>query len=222
MQIQILMSKYLSIHHAKSAAHFSRLAASIENDENQLARSEIATHVGASILSAVAFLEATINELFAESERDSNAWLANVTDKSKKLIKTLSEIDAIDRSNILDKYDIFLVSAGFEPISRGCPESQNVKALITLRNNITHYKASWLDSGSKELMRKGSSHKGNYWIELNQLIFGKNHNHKAHTWEQSEYAEWACKSSFEFVEAVFKVLGSPSNINHVQEDLLLR
>ena len=101
------MSTYLSIHHAKSAAHFSRLAARVENSECLSSRSEIGTHVGASILSAVAFLEATINELFAEAEKDGNKWLENISEKSKRLIKTLSEIEAINRSSILDKYDVF-------------------------------------------------------------------------------------------------------------------
>lgn len=219
--MQILMSTYLSIHHAKSAAHFSRLAARVENSECPSSRSEIGTNVGASILSAVAFLEATINELFAEAEKDGNKWLENISEKSKRLIKTLSEIEAIDRSSILDKYDIFLVSAGFEPVARGSAESQNAKALISLRNNITHYKASWLDSGSKELMRKGSSYKGDYWVNLNKLVFGKDHNDKRHKWDQKEYAQWACKSSFEFVEAIFKIIGSKSNIDHVKNDLLL-
>lgn len=220
--MQILMSTYLSIHHAKSAAHFSRLAAGVEGSDYLSARSEIGIYVGASVLSAVAFLEATINELFAEVEKDTNNWLVNVSDKSKNLIKTLSEIETIDRSRILDKYDIFLVAAGFESISRGSVERQNAKSLITLRNKITHYKASWLDSGSKDLMRKGSSYKGDYWTDFNKLVFGKDHRGKAHRWDQREYAAWACKTSFEFVEAVFKVLGSNSNINHVREELQLK
>ena len=219
--MQILMSTYLSIHHAKSAAHFSRLAARVENSECLSSRSEIGTHVGASILSAVAFLEATINELFAEAEKDGNKWLGNISEKNKRLIKMLSEIEAINRSSILDKYDVFLVSAGFEPVARGSVESQNAKALISLRNNITHYKASWLDSGSKELMRKGSSYKGDYWVNLSKLVFGKDHNGKRHKWDQKEYAQWACRSSFEFVEAIFKTIGSKSNIDHVKNDLLL-
>ena len=219
--MQILMSTYLSIHHAKSAAHFARLAARVENSDCISSTSEIGIYVGASILSSVAFLEATINELFAEAENDPNKWLENISDESKRLIKTLSALEAIERSSIIDKYEIFLVSAGFEPVLRGSTESQNAKALIVLRNSITHYKAAWLDSGSKELMRNGSSYKGDYWVNLNKLVFGKDHNCKPHKWEQKEYARWACESAFAFVEAIFGRIGSKSNIEHIKDDLSL-
>jgi len=216
--VQILIQTYLSIHHAKSAAHFARAAKAIIN-ENSSSKSEIGTNVGASILSSVAYLEASINELFSEAEKDSNKWLLNVDERSKKLLKTLSTIESIDRASILEKYDIFLVAAGFEPIPKGDNVSQNVKSVISLRNNITHYKASWLDSGSKELMRKGSSYKGEYWQNLNKLIYGRDFGDKPHCWQQANYAEWALKSSIDFVDTVFKTLGSKSNVDNVKCEL---
>jgi hypothetical protein len=216
--IQMLLQTYLSIHHAKSAAHFVRCANQVKVENIRLS-SEIGVNVSAAILSSIAFLEATVNELFSEAESDSNKWLKNITIESKKLITTLSNIDSIDRASILEKYEIFLVSANLEPIPKGSKIYQNIKEVIYLRNKITHYKASWLDAGSEELLRNGSSHKTDYWKRLNKLVFLENSDNKAHTWEQKEYASWALKSSIDFVEEIFNKLGVSSNINHVRAEL---
>jgi hypothetical protein len=211
--IGICLTRYMSISHAMSAAHFSRCAFGVDlNNKNILC-----ANVSAAIFCSVAFMEAAINEWASNQESLIDSWLKN--QKVSKKIKA-TDLKSFDREGILNKYDISLLSKDRNKFDRGSKIIQHAEALIKLRNNLTHYKGDWLDSGTPEMLGSGSSHLTQYWPDMNLMVFKKRG--VKGTWEQKEYAEWATITAINLVDNFFVELGIPSIVEHVQKDLKTR
>ncbi|MDX2271107.1 MAG: hypothetical protein NW237_04050 [Cyanobacteriota bacterium] len=161
-----------SLNHLFSAFHFSHLSEVIEenfirdldqNNRNDLHEKYHYAHrsyVISSIVSSVAFLESTANEIFAGVADKletvyANQLKAKYGDSITSLISTIWSLtinrpnastpstetrNFIERSEILNKYDILLSLCGCNALNSGEKYYQNVRTAIKIRNILVHYK----------------------------------------------------------------------------------
>lgn len=129
----------LSAWHILAAGQFAREAGAIEElnkgkpfgDFYQ----DIASNVMAAVFFSVAALEAAINELFTDADKTIPEHPTELTDEFWKLFE--------QKPSILPKYEWALLLKGKEPLDRGAPPYQNADNLISLRNELVHYKPEW-------------------------------------------------------------------------------
>lgn len=144
---------YLSLQHLSSARLFAKSAQNLEDVATSTDpplhpnRDHRAFVVGA-VLSSVAFLEASINELFADAAEggDGQRGLGSKVMSRLMLIWSVTG----DRARILDKYDHALLAAELPSLERGGAEYGNVKCLVRLRNALVHSLPKWQPCGAGE------------------------------------------------------------------------
>jgi hypothetical protein len=108
-------------------------------------RSEHRAAAMGCILSAVGYLEANINEFFADAAEGLSDGAADTPAVINRL-RNIWNMDAA-RSSILDKYDIALSLCDLSPFNRGVAPYQGVALLIRLRNALTHFVPQWQPTG---------------------------------------------------------------------------
>jgi hypothetical protein len=94
--------------------------------------------VTGAIMSAVAGLESSINELFLMAQRKDTTNFPNQEPRVMELLATLWE--SSEGASILDKYQIALVSANRERFDKGAQPFQDADLVVKLRNTLVHYK----------------------------------------------------------------------------------
>lgn len=143
---------YLSIGHLKNAAYFTRLTGEIEQ-HTQFVWGTIKPHEAYAmdaILSSVAFLEATVNELYADAADDSHpsetmrrigeGYAMEMPKDIRGLLAGLWDTNKFRMgARTLEKYEIALKAAGGEEFDRGSQPYQDVAFLIKLRNALVHF-----------------------------------------------------------------------------------
>ena len=140
-----------SVRYIQSAAVLCRLGYQIEKDfletgegsEEAYIRHE--AFILNSILSTVAFLESTINELYSDAVDKAYFFY---DDKDENLLKIIGEKwkndKNFDRAPLLNKYQKILLIAGTSAFGDDDPAFNNVRNLIEIRNFLMHYKREWL------------------------------------------------------------------------------
>jgi len=212
----IEVSHQLSFSHIKAAAHFAKLSYEIEDkyDESKSSSDLLDKHrsyVIGSIITAVCYLEATINELFTDVEdiSRSNEWNPDVTQKMNK------EWDKERSLQLIIKYERALCIVKSESFDRGAEPYQSAASLIFLRNALIHYKPEWIGTG--ESYNKTLNEK------LRQKLEKKIKKLNPMTREGSLFfphrclgygcAKWAVESSLNFSNEFFSKIGLPSNLD---------
>lgn len=216
---------FFSLQHAKSAAYFARQAADTENQLNpDLISSELHTALSAQVtgclFSSVAFLEATINELFADA-KDSKGAANNLSVQTQKVIAAVWSSET-DQKSTLCKYQLFLEAAGAPALDKSRQPYSEVALLIKLRNNLIHYNASWLDTGTAKMLRSGAlvtSKLDNPVAQLPKLpgIAGQS----STAWLSSGTAKWAFSSALAFTEEFYQLLKITPQHDHIRDELRL-
>jgi hypothetical protein len=138
---------YYSHYHIQAAALFSRLSARFEQEykgNDAVPYEVIAEHrayVTGCILSAGSFLEAGINEIFADAADDKREHIHQMGEEAILLIAHLRRLGVAKTASypILQKYQIALVLAKKQQFDKGTAHYQNVDLLITLRNALVHF-----------------------------------------------------------------------------------
>jgi hypothetical protein len=156
--VHVGMRVYFSSYHLWAAEHFVRLAAEVEVVHAGKPRFDIGhrAYVTNSVLSAVAFLEAAINEVF-DDVTDNHGYMGALTDECARLLAGLWSGDnggTVERWPILDKYQVALHCSGREAFSRGSPPYQDAKLLVDLRNELTHARPKTRVSGEMDKLSK--------------------------------------------------------------------
>jgi hypothetical protein len=138
---------YFSHYHIQAAALFSRLSARLEQEyegTDTFSSEAIAEHrayVTGSILSAVSFLEAGINEIFADASDDKREHIHQMGEEAILLMASLRGLGVAKTASypILQKYQIALVLAKKQQFDKGTAAYKNVELLISLRNALVHF-----------------------------------------------------------------------------------
>jgi len=149
--ISVHSRTYMSIRHAMSAALFSRHAYELEREGEGNRRPLIhRAYVTGSIITCVAFLEASINELLADASDRHEPHLAGLDTNIVNLMSKMWErgVPRTARYSVLEKYEIALDLAGLERFERGQNPFQDAKLVTDLRNAMIHWEPEWMPTGS--------------------------------------------------------------------------
>jgi hypothetical protein len=224
-EMSIRVRTHLSIGHILAAALFARLSAdaeanraSVPPDAFQTAIAIHRSYVIAAIFTAVAFVEATINDVFAAADySDQLQGLDGPVLRSLATFWKATEANQNNRINvpILAKYQAALEIAGRQRFEPGADPYQAIRTLIDVRNSLMHYKPQWHPSGKggdgapRRLQRRIFVNP--FLGEINQFFPDKYMSHAT--------AAWAVKSSLALTDDFYRRLGLPPIYDHVRADL---
>src|SRR5215217_2499843 len=166
-------------------------------------------YVIGAIFSSVAFVEATINELFANAaDSEVPAAIAQVSGPARSLLAELWQ-QGVDQQNTLLKYQTALISLGKAPFDSDRQPYQNVFLLIHLRNKLMHYKTEWSVAGLHPIERRlRGRFTENPFVPVdasNTIYPDRCLSHGC--------AKWSVKSSLAFVEKFHSRAGTTPNYN---------
>ncbi|MDD1694950.1 MAG: hypothetical protein LUQ71_09525 [Methanoregula sp.] len=223
-----------SVRYIQSAAVLCRLGFGIEQAGRKTAVTapELLMHeafILNSVLSSVAFLESTINELYADAA-DEAYFFAD--EKHETLLRTIGEgwqnEKNFDRAPMISKYQKILTIAGTPAFDENDQAFANVRTLIEIRNHLMHYKREWVviqDSGTdgnggmatedkfEKILRKKFA--TNPLAAKNVPFFpDKCLGHGC--------AEWAILNSIIFTDAFFRKLDLPVPYEGIRDELATR
>jgi hypothetical protein len=221
-----------SVRYIQSAALLCRLGYGLENEflecgsisEEDRLRHEV--FILNSILSSVAFLESTINELYADAADDAYFF----TDKKNEvLLQTIGEKwrneKNFDRAPLVNKYQKILMIADKPGFDDDNPVFSDIRSLIEIRNSLMHYKREWI------VVRKGEI----------SLDFEETHGEKLERMLRNKFqvnplaqknrpffpdacfghgcAKWAVGNSLAFTDDFFKKLELPAPYDGIKNEL---
>jgi hypothetical protein len=136
----------MSRQHLRAARYFATRSQELEQDvdstaEDQSIKPIHRSYVTGAIISAMAGLEASINELYLEARDNHRQRLQGLSDKAIALLAEWS--GEIERSSMLLKYQTALLIAGAERFDKGAQPFQDIDSLVKLRNALIHYRPEW-------------------------------------------------------------------------------
>lgn len=207
---------YLSVDHFLAAAELSKLCFAAESDAVRSA-SRSRQLASAAVVSAVAFLEAAVNELLGDLAEGEGFYFDHVLETKRG--STLSQLWALlGRSASFDpltKYDLVFTALGLAiPPASGRPR-QDVFLLTRLRNELVHARPSFVPIAGLYMkpVPQAEQHR------LEKLLKGRFPvNACAHSTEAyfpfrclgHGCAEWAVQHSYDFAGLLFSKLGGNS------------
>lgn len=222
--IGIGLKTYYSIQHIQAAAYLARRAGCIEEgltcDSDPIGVSHKA-YVTSALFSTVAFLEAQINELYADADQPHGGHLNTLNKSIRASIAAKGHEESTKKASPLEKYDLLLSTAGIKPISTGCSPGQDVTTIILLRNELTHYKASLFDVGTEGMTRPGNFGESKFPARIKGK-FQKRKNStgmSGDTWLSHGLTTWAIKSAIDYADSFFLALGIRPMYDHIREKL---
>ncbi len=223
-----------SVRYIQSAAVLCRLGYGIEQagrGGNTLPADQYLQHeafVLNALLSTVAFLESTVNELYADAADDAY-FFADA--EHEALLQTIAEKwrneKNFDRAPLITRYQRILEIAEKSPFDEGDLAFDNVRELVEVRNHLMHYKREWVviregrhqDSGGtisarfeKTLARKFAK---NPFAAKNAPFFPD-------ACLGHGCAEWAVVNSVIFTDAFFRKLDLPAPYEGIRDELATR
>jgi hypothetical protein len=216
----VRMNTHFNVQHMVAAAIFARKVFEIEathNHQKGLVSGEAyyahRGYVVGAVFSAVASLEATINELFIDAENEHSPTFAGVDPMVPRLLTEYWE--EIQGARILTKYQTALVLARKSKFDRGGSPYQEADRLIQLRNALVHYKPEW-DTDQKKHKKIEDQLKDHFALNPftvpNDAFFPKKClGHGC--------AEWAVKSGVAFIDGFFARLGLSTIFNGLRQEL---
>lgn len=161
ISVQISSRHYFSILHVQAAALFAREAAAIEQAYSGNYEPEVWTrdqwYVIGSVVSSAAFLEALINEVFADAAERHSGAKSGLSDAEREILGDLWRLGVprTARYSVLDKFRICLSLLRRHPFDEGSQSFQDVARLIKLRNALIHFEPETINhpSGTKTAQR---------------------------------------------------------------------
>jgi hypothetical protein len=169
------------------------------------------SHAMAAVLSAVAFLEAIVNEVWQDAADSGPGQHRFHGDRiPENALATMRELwngkeNAERAMSTLSKFQIALVCAGHDRMDRGTEPYQSVDVLIDLRNALGHFKPQWWhDDGT------GTA---NYIAALRDKLKGReNRQPIGNPWYPNKVlgagcADWACDSAIAFARDWYGRMG---------------
>jgi hypothetical protein len=132
------------------AAALTRLAIEIENkgkDATETERFEHKAFIAGCIMQSVAALESEVWSLLNHGP-GHHLGSDGLDNKSKDILSIVA--DSFDKESVLTKYNLILQLIRRKKLDLGVQPMQDLNLLISLRNEITHFKSLW----TNELDRK--------------------------------------------------------------------
>ncbi len=224
-----------SVRYIQSAAVLCRLGYAIEQEyrDNPDIPSDIRLRHEAfmlnAVLSSVAFLESTINELYADAA-DGAPFSGD--DREEVLLRTIAgrwkNEKNFDRAPLLTRYQKVLSLAEKPPFEEGDRAFDHVRDLIGIRNHLMHYRREWVEvspKGSPSTHKETASEKFARMLRRKFAVNPFAHKNLPFFPDQClghGCAEWAVMNSIIFTDAFFRKLELPPPYDGVREELLTR
>jgi hypothetical protein len=198
------MRPYFSSYHLWAAEHYAWLAKEIEDTHTGEPRFDIThrAYVTSTVISAVAFLEAVINELFDDVADRQRGFIDSIPPEAVRLLAGLwgkDELRSVERWPILDKFGAALLCCGAAPFDRGSRAYQDVKLLISLRDNLVHARPETRTPGDLDKLSTGLINK----FEPNRLMNGATNPYFPDHCLGAGCAIWTTKSARTFADDFF-------------------
>lgn len=186
----ILLRTHFSLHHAQAAAFHASQAANIELDGTETTAIALGAHVSAAVISAGAFLEATVNEI---TEND-------------------------ERSGVLDRLNRYLVQHSAKGIAKSDPRWLAAKTLIDLRNRLVHYTHDWLDEGTDNMIGAKALTKSALLSRMqSEFEFLPPPEHYIPRFLSADCAAWAVMTAVELLDEFFQRLSVQPFHGHLRD-----
>ena len=224
-----------SVRYIQSAAVLSRLGYGIEQAckgaedpaPDLLLRHE--AFILNSVLSTVAFLESTINELYADAADDACPFTDG---KHEALLRTIGEKwqneKNFDRAPMISKYQRILTIAGTSAFDENDQVFANVRMLIGIRNHLMHYKREWVVIRERGVAATGEETTADKFEKILRKKFAanplaaKNMPFFPDQCLGHGCAEWAIANSLIFTDEFFRRLDLPAPYEGIREELRTR
>lgn len=224
--ISIASRMYFSIQHIQSAALFARHAYSIEKNYNGVFSDELFSehraYVTGSILSSVFFLEAAINELFADTVETNSEIVKKLNPATIQLMAEMWKLDVPRAANfkILQKYQIALTLTQKQIFDAGAPPYQDVNLLVKLRNDLVHYEPEWVKNPSSDDFGPDDIHRYEKMLGgkfIANPLTGQDNPFYPDKCLGHGCAEWGVNSSVKFTDDFFSRVSLLSSYDHVRD-----
>ena len=139
---KVSMRTYFSTHHFWAAKHFARLAHDAESAHSGPPKFDVQhrAYVTDAVFSAVAFLEATVNEVFDDVADAHPGYVDPLSPDCRRQMIGLWD-ESVERRSALEKCQLALLCAQSTVFERGKQPYQDADLLIKLRNRLTHARA---------------------------------------------------------------------------------
>jgi hypothetical protein len=204
--VGISIRSYYSSSFLWASQHQAAIAARIEDGHEGRSVFDVEHRalVLTSVLSAVSFLEAAINELFQDAADGHDAYLTPLSpDVRRRMAEFWTCTDEGAKLRPLDKYQMLLVLADKQRLDRGAQPFQNAALVVKLRNTLAHYLP---EDRSPDIQHK-----------LEQQLRGKFADNRLMTGSGNAWwpdhclghgcADWAWRSAMSFTDRVAAELG---------------
>ena len=211
----VFVRTYFSNQHLLSTAIFLVQIKELEKSlKTQYDDDTLITHRAlctSAILSATAFLEASINELFMDSQDNRTGIIRDLPDEKVTILSRMWGLGVPKTASysLIDKYQIALSLLNKDKIDLSCDPAQSVSLLIKLRNSLTHYEPEWVptkasDSYSAQQQRMERLLKGRF--QLNEFT-GIDNPFFPDKCLSYGLVAWAIKNVLDFIDTFFIRIG---------------
>jgi len=157
--LELSVWHWFSHDQAIAAADFSRKCGALETKVrrggdydasrglpwSEEAQREHRSYAVASILSSVAFLEASLNELFASARHTNLEVGGQLPDSERQAL--VGTADMLANNRLLERFQFVLILLHRGPFDPGAQPYQDAQLLVHLRNELVHYKPRWRAGG---------------------------------------------------------------------------
>lgn len=159
--VSVSMRGYMANQHLWNARREAWLCGKREDmlvnqDERNIDRIH-RSHAMTAALSAVAFLEAIVNEVWQDAADskpgEHTPYTEGIPDNAVATMRELwnGKENAERMLSLLSKFQVALVCAGHDRMDKGAEPYQSVDVLVDLRNELVHFKPQWWhDDGRDE------------------------------------------------------------------------
>ena len=234
-ETEIRFRDCFSVRYIQSAAILCRLGYAIEKEfekTGEVSQESVLSHeafILHSVLSSVAFLESTINELY--SDATDNASFSpdeGNTALFRKIAEGWHNEKNYDRAPLLTRYQKILTLTGNQPFAEQDPAFINVRNLIAIRNFLVHYQREWVVVANRRKPGDHGATRGEKFEDLLRHAFrenpfaGRNLPFFPDRCLGHGCAEWAVLNSLIVTDTFFERLGIAAPYEGVRKELKTR
>ena len=231
----IMFRDCFSVRYIQSAALLCRLGYEIEHllgiteipSPDSLLRHEV--FILNSLLSSVAFLESTINELYADTADDACFF---GDEKKEALLRTIREKwnnpKNFDRAPLITRYQKILGITKNPLFDENDPVFSDIRHLVEIRNYLMHYKREWVTvQNGKEVRISDETYAGKFEKLLKNKFPENPFARKNQPFFPDKLlghgcAEWAVLTSVKFTDEFFNKLEVPAPYDGLKNELVTR
>lgn len=141
MSIKVAIRHYLSTDLIVAAKYMADQAGALEaaGDDSVSARQRHRAYVMGAILTSAAYLEAMINELFADASKGQQARTRDLEADKQELLGRVWQVPKVPLLSALEKYHTALKLLDRQQLDKKGQLYQHAADLITLRNALVHF-----------------------------------------------------------------------------------